>query len=185
MPKIIQTTVYTLAELEAMGNPTAITKAMCWLREVAVDDGWWDTIYMDAENIGAKILAFDTYHYTIKFRLQHDAPTVALAIKREHGEACETYKLAADFLSKYDDYHGVNGKITLINRDAVTASDLHPLNELEDEWGEIERKFEKDLGQEYLAMLKDDYDARLEDNYIRELAASNEYTFTNMGKRFG
>jgi hypothetical protein len=45
MAKIIQTEVFTYAELDERGDQAAIDKAAEWLRECAVSYDWWDSVY--------------------------------------------------------------------------------------------------------------------------------------------
>lgn len=176
MPKTIETTVYTLAELEALGNDKATERAYEWLYDAALDHEWWESTYDDAKQIGAEIRAFDLDRgRSIELRLTRDAISVALAIVANHGSTCETYILAQDFIGKHDAYHGVNGKITL----AEDASNL------EAEWEGIEAEFTRALGEEYLSLLRREYDFLSSREQLADFAAANEYTFTAEGKRFG
>lgn len=45
MAKIIQTEVFTYAELKEHGDQAAIDKAAEWLRECAVSYDWWESVY--------------------------------------------------------------------------------------------------------------------------------------------
>lgn len=194
MPQEIKTIVYTLAELEALGNDKAVNKAFEWLQEANFSHEWWEHLCHDAKFVGADIASFDVYRRNISFRLEHDAPSVALAIKRNHGEACGTYRLACDFLSVYDDYHGVNGKITLLQRELDEAGERREYIEgdvfddiaaLEEEYAEKAADFARALGEEYLCLLVQEHELISSKEYLRDMAEANEYTFTAEGKRFG
>lgn len=184
MPQDIVTTVYTFAELT---DDKARAKALQWLADAALDGDWWDSIYCDAENIGAKITGFDVYRRDIDFRLQQSAIDVAVNIAREHGDCTPTYQAAQKLLGEYDTFHGVNGSITL-ERKALAEGDRFSSSELEgleSEWENVEKDFTRDLGQEYLTMLRDEYEYMSGEEYLADFAEANGYTFTAEGKRFG
>lgn len=187
MPQEIITKVYTIKELEALGDREAIDKAYTWLAECALDCEWWESIYMDAADIGAEIRGFNAYRRTIDLKLNHDAISVALAIKQMHQEVSDIYKLASDFISKHDEYHGVNGKITLIDAAEREGEGMGPysLEVLQAEWEEIEQDFTRALGDEFLNLLEQEYNYIQQKEYLYDMAEANEYTFTADGKRFG
>jgi hypothetical protein len=185
MPQEIKTMVYTLAELEALGNEKAIEKAYNWLYEASCNHDWWNFVYYDAKQVGVKIEGFDLDRgRSIDLRLAWDAPSVAVAIKREHGDQTPTHKLACDFLSVDDEYNGVNGKITLGSHDDSELS-LDALSDLEEEYEEKVKEFTKALGEEYLSLLRQEYDYLTSKEALRDMAEANDYTFTAEGKRFG
>lgn len=178
MQEII-TKVYNFDEL----NEKAQARALDWVSEAALSHDWFDTTQEDAGQVGVKIVEFDLYRRSIEIRLTQSAIDVALNIKNNHGPDCETAKLAAEFIGQYDVFHGINGKLTLANKDEDFPTQT--LHELEDEWQGIENDFTQELGEEYLALLHREYEYLSSAEALKESIEANEYTFTEDGKRFG
>ena len=93
------TNVYKFDEL----SEKAKANALSLLRDINVEYEWWEFTCDDAERIGLKIEGFDTYRGEIEGKLTEDTVDVAKNILREHGEICETYKLAKNFLYERDE----------------------------------------------------------------------------------
>ena len=151
---------YTFDEL----TEEAQYKAIEHLSDINVDYEWWDSIEDDAEQIGLSIIEFNTYHRTVKGKLLNDAIDVAEAIIRNHGEDCDTYKLAKQYIEDYE-----------------------ALPQDEDGWRdseEIDEEFEYALSQEYLSMLIKDYEYLTSREAIIETIVANDYSFTEDGKLF-
>lgn len=182
-------TLYTIGELT---NPEAKRKALRWASEHLVDE-WWESTYYDAEQVGCKITGFDCERGNYcKLRLEWDALSVALRIREEHGDMCDTHKAAMVFIAAHDEYHGVNGKITLADKEMQERSRhqqgqddvaYNTLANLEAEWEEKEAEFIKALSAAYLAMLKSECEYVFSDEYLTESLDVNEYTFTKDGIR--
>lgn len=152
--------VYTFDELTEEAQDRAIEKQA----DINVDYEWWDSIEDDAEQIGLSIIEFDTYRRTVKGKLLNDAIDVAEAIIRNHGEDCDTYKLAKRYIEDYE-----------------------ALPQDEDGWRdseEIDEEFEYALSQEYLSMLIKDYEYLTSREAIIETIVANDYSFTEDGNLF-
>lgn len=197
MPQEIKTTVYTYEELKVLGNDKATSFARGWLAERASGYDWWEPVYDDAKTIGGEIRGFelDCKMY-IDFRHKLDTITTALRIRKNHGKDCATYELAMKFIGCYDEYHGVNGKITLNEKELDSLRDVKGGQErfdvvykmagkLEAEWETIEADFTHALGDEYLSMLRREWVYINSEEYLSDMAEANEYTFTADGRRFG
>lgn len=155
--KTISTDVYTFDEL----NDEAKEKAREWAREFVCDYDWWDCIYEDAKNIGLEITSFDLdRNRHAKGKLLQSAEQVAMNIRKEHGNTCDTYKLATTFSKD------------LANATSEDAKDI------------VREDFERDLLEEYSVMLQCEHEHMYEDEYIDDMILANEYTFTKDGKRF-
>ena len=157
--KTITTKVYTLDELDE----EAKEKARDWWREVLWDD-CYKSICEDANSVGIEITEFDSYSNQIAGKFTKDACYTAYKAIDDRGDFCETYKTSAEFLKE---------------RDAIIKSAPldQKLNECEDEylWAILE---------DYLLMLRQDYEYIQGDWYIDETILANEYTFTATGSRF-
>lgn len=156
----ITTTLYQFAEL----NTAAKTKALAWARENLTDD-WWLPTYDDAKAINCEIKGFETDSGAITMRFTGNAIDTALAIRAQHGTTTDTYKAAAAFIAQYDDYHGINGKITL-----DTAQNPNSVSrDLEIEWEDIELDFLGALSTAYMATLRACLEYVESDAYLVEM----------------
>lgn len=96
--KTIQITLYDFDELSEEAQEKAIINQF----DVNVDHDWWDFVYEDANTIGLHISSFDidgrgsiTAHLT---RID----MVVQSILKNHGNECETYKIAMQYLKDHD-----------------------------------------------------------------------------------
>ena len=158
MPKIIQTTVYTIDELSENSKKVARQ----WYLDGAdiVDDSFCDMVE-DAKQIGLQIDSLRS-HYSLSGSFIDSAATVAEAIKANHGEDCTTYKIAEKFLQQYEKTSELN-----FDKDA------------------IENEFLTALLKDYFESLNDTVSHLKTDSVVDESIRDNDYTFTDSGKRFG
>jgi hypothetical protein len=154
--KTTEIKVYKFDELTDEQKQKAIEK----LCDINVDFEWWQSVYMDAENIGLKITGFDIdrgSYCTVE--LIDDLHTVILSIIREHGEDCETYKTAKEFEARL-----------IFNED----NEIENLDELEDE-------FLHSIGEDYRIILQHEYEYQTSEAAIIETIEANEYEFDEDG----
>jgi len=166
--RVEETKLYKYSEL----SEDAQEKAREWFREGGVDYEWWDSVYDDAENIGLKITSFDldrNRHAEGKFILS--ATEIAANIIRDHGETCETYKTAQDFLDE-------------INSLSMPEDDSDEFPEWEDKMLELEDEFKKSLLEDYSIILQHEIEYLNSDEAISETIQANEYEFTDKGRIF-
>ena len=107
--RTIEVKILTFNEL----SEKAKENARDWWRDGGLDYEWWDFIYDDAESIGIKISSFDLYRKEIDGEMILSAAEIAQNIFNQHGESCDTYKTAANFMELwqpvYNDYMDENG----------------------------------------------------------------------------
>jgi len=174
MSKVVETVVYDFAEL----SERAKNKARAWYREGALNYDWWDFTYEDAKNVGLKITAFDLdRNRHCEGALIEDACYTARTILASHGEKCETYTLASEFLG---------------NRDRLVAAWPKDANgefvderAMDEALDDIELEFLRALLEAYAVILQKEYDWLLSDEQVDGAILANEYTFTAAGERFG
>lgn len=131
------------------------SKVLDKLRDINIDHEWYDSIYEDAKNIGAKISGFDLGRGNdIDFKFVLNAELVAKAIIENHGKICDTYKLAKAF-----------------------KKDVKKMSEESEEYDDLVRAFEKDIGEEFLSMLKKDFEYYQTDESVKETILANDYEF--------
>jgi len=146
-------TYYKFEELTEVAKQKAIDS----LYSINLEHEWWDSIYADAQTIGCKILEFDTDRGNCcKMQLDYETSVIE-AILKNHGEACETYKIAKEYQSKILDSDG--------NIDADIASE-----------------FKKELEEEYLAILRRELEHLMSEDAITESIICNEYEFNENGE---
>lgn len=138
--------------------------------------GWWDENYEDAKNIGLEITGFriDSPH-GITGNFMISAPEVAANIITNHGDTTDTFKHAASFINEHSLVFGPY---------MDPSSDKYESEESESELNQIESRFLNLLLQDYLVILKQDFEYRQSEESIKETMQSMEYEFTADGKIF-
>lgn len=170
MPTTRTIQVYQFAELD----DSAKDKAREWYRST-IDYGWWDSVYEYAERIGIKIDSFDIDRHKIGGKATKDPHEVADKILAEHGETCDTYTLAESFLRERDK--------------AVDTAERNDDGEFVNEWDldkqldKIEAEFVRAVLEEYLSILRKEWDYLNSDESVDESILANEYEFDEQGNR--
>ena len=162
---VVKMKVYEFVEL----SEEAKEKAREWYRDGALYYNWWDCTFDDAERVGLKIGDFELYRHTIDLKLTTDGVDVAKDILNEHGEGCTTHVAAREFIANAAYLRMAHGR------------DYRERVEYED----ICTGFGRALGECYLTMLDSEYEYLVSDECVDETIISNEYTFTESGRRFG
>lgn len=86
--------LYQFTELD----DTAKERARQWYREGALDYDWWEYLYDDAKGVGLDITEFDLDRSKhVNGKLTMTVEDSIAAILKEHGKACETYRMAQQF----------------------------------------------------------------------------------------
>lgn len=168
--RIIETIVKTFNEWDEDTQSKIIDNN----REFNVDYDWWQSCYEDAKMIGLKITSFDLdrrKHCTGEFTEQHY--NVAKNIMSEHGESCNTYKIAKYFKDEYD-------RLTIIAHD----SDEDTQYKMTEEFDNLEADFLNDVLNEYSNILQKEYEYLMSDECIRETLICNQYEFDCNGKMY-
>jgi hypothetical protein len=174
--KTIEIKLYSFDELSEDAQRTALEA----LYDLNFEHEWYNDMYEDAERVGLKITSFDidrgSYCNT---DFKWSALETARVIMQEHGEGCDTYKVAETFLSDYD-------KLVTKHSDGVQLDVVAEDNEYEfdSEADELESEFKNDLENEYLKMLRQEYEYLGSKEAIIENIKANEYDFTEDGKLY-
>jgi hypothetical protein len=169
--KTIEIKLYSFEEL----NYTAKERALSKFYNINVEHNWWEFIYSDAKELGILIKSFDLdrgKHIKIDIDSSYYCGDVANKIISSHGKTCQTYIISETFLKdrediefKYDD--------KLINEE-----------QFDDIISELEEEYTNDIANEYLSMLKQEYEYLTSDEAIIEAICANDYEFTEDGKLF-
>ena len=170
--RTIRTKVYKFNELSEQAKQKAIES----FYYVNVDYDWWESVYEDAANVGLKIRGFDIDRGSyVKGEFTLAANEVAQNILNEHGEMCETYKTAKNFM---EDWQPVFNNYMDENHEDYES------NESEEQLQDIENDFLQSLCEDYRIMLQQEYEYLTTEAAIIETIEANEYEFTKDGNRF-
>jgi site-specific recombinase XerC len=91
----------------------------------------------------------------------------------EHGESCETYTDARHFLKEISSF--------MEQAEKDEWGEIATLK-LENEKEAIEKEFEHAILQDYLSMLKKEYEWLMSDEQVDESIIGNQYEFTEDGE---
>lgn len=163
--KTIEIKVYSFNEL----SEDAQTKVLQNFTDINTHYNWWDNVYEDAKNVGLKITGFDldrNRHATGEFLLS--ASEVAQNILNEHGETCETWQTANNFLEEF----------------TPKFAEYMQTEENEGELIEIENDFLNSLLEDYSIILQKEYEYLISEKAIKETIEANEYQFLENGTQF-
>jgi hypothetical protein len=173
MARTVRTKVYKFSELSEQAKEKVIDS----FYYVNVEYDWYDSVYSDAAEIGLKITGFDIDYCEGEFTMS--GSEVADKIISNHGEVCETYKTAKEFLNDWS-------KLVEKYSDGVK---LHQVAE-DKEWDfdqesdELEEEFKKSLLEDYRIILTKEYEYLTSREAIIETIACNDFEFTREGKQF-
>ena len=173
----VKTEVFKFDELSEEAQQAALRE----LYDLNVDHEWWDCTYEDAERIGLNIIGFDLYRGTIEGEFAESLEEVCRLISEEHGQSCETYQTAANYLEAYRKVRG-----SWEEKERALPEDYQSGEEFSDTCihDDIEAEFLNDLLEDYRIMLSKEYDYRTGEEAIKETIEANDYGFTAEGKLY-
>ena len=170
--RTIEVKVYQFNEL----NEQAKDKARNWWRESGLEYRWWDSVYEDATNIGLEITRFGldrNRHAKGVFLLS--ANEVAQNIFDNHGEQCNTYKTAEQFMEDWQ---------PIFNKYMDENDEMYESREAEDDMQSLEDEFLNSLLEDYSVMLQNEYEYLMSDEAVDETIIANGYEFSEDGTIF-
>jgi hypothetical protein len=172
--KTIEIQLFKFDELSDKAKEKALIEYYDW----NVNFDWWDSVYYDAKNVGITINGFDIDRGNYcKIEFRYDEKDICQKIIMEHGENCETHKIATKFLSDYDE---------LVKRysDGIIKDIVSEYNEedFDNEIIELETELHHELSEEYLSILRKEYEYLTSEEAIIEALEANEIEFTINGE---
>jgi len=177
--KTVEINVYQFDEL----SDKAKQKAREWWVEGGLDYGWWYGTFDDANQIDCEISAFDIDRASYcDLKCKYGFQETATKILQNHGESCDTYQLAKEFNEEYDNLVEKYGSYDA-NQDSYIVDEENEYD-FDQEVDELESEYEKMLGEEYLSILRKEYEWLTSEEQIDESIRINEYEFTEDGKIF-
>ena len=163
-----ETTTRTIYKFDELSD-SAKDKALDNCRDYEVENDWWEQVYEDASQVGIKITSFDIDRASYCKGEIPDTEQQAHNIVDNHGEACDTYKVAAAYLKERDE------TIDTFKEDADEDYKDEKLDDLGEE-------FTKAILEEYLSILRKEYEYLTSDEAVKEMIEANEYEFTKKGE---
>lgn len=166
-----------LYEFDELPTDKARDRAVEWFASDYPEYNWWEFVYEDAKTVGIKITEFDIDRGSI--RAEADGRETARLIIAGHGQDYDTYKLAEQFNTEYD-------KLVRKYSDGVKTDRVHEDNEdeFDTEADELEKEFNNAIAEEYLSILRKEFEYITSRESIEETIRINEYTFTVEGERY-
>lgn len=169
--KRTEKTVYKFNELDDKAQHKALDK----LWDINVDYEWWDCIFDDAKRAGIKIKEFDIDRGSfIKGELTNTLEFSLDAILKDHGDACDTWKTAKEYKDGLDE-------LTQQWDDTPAEEKDDAEYEYEQKCEELKENFEHDILEDYLIMLRKEYEHQTSREAILEIIEANEYEFDESG----
>lgn len=163
--------VFEYVELSDKAKQKALEQVCEW----NIDLDWWDQVYEDAEQVGIKITSFDIDRgNNIEGSIITSVPEVIETILGNHGEQCETYKTAKRYQQALK---------TLGERPSESDENADD-GKWEDERENTDHEFLNDILEDYLVMLRRDYEYQTSKEALEETIEANELEFTEDGKIF-
>lgn len=162
-------TIYQFEELEDNVQQKVLEKF--WSYNVEHFD-WWDCTYEDAETVGFKITEFDLDRRSMcngDFII--DAENTAKLMIENHGENCETYIDAKNFLKLFTPMESELDSIEQPDGDY----DYDRMKQLEDDLEDLKNEFLGQTKENYRIMLENEYEYLTSKEAIKE--ALHDYEF--------
>ena len=160
-----------------------------------VDHDWWEYVYEDAEHVGLKITSFDAGRaQSIIGDLFLDVEDCIIAIRRDHGKDCATQAVC-------DDYEATMQVVRLEQAQLEADQFCECFDYLEGVY-DIDHVYPEDyethilevadaidefkcaLLEEYLHMLRREYEYRTSDAAVKESIICNECEFLKNGDSY-
>lgn len=166
-------------------SETAKANALQTFSDINVSHNWWKWTYEDAESIGLSIDGFDIDYRTIDSRLTEGVYNICKSIMENHGQECDTYKLALEYMPQFAAarLRGWQPDKTLNCLEEYLFGHLGE-DEQYEKFEEWEAEFHKKLAACYLKHLRDEYEYQTSVDAIIESIEANDYEFDEDGNQW-
>lgn len=174
--KTIELKLYSFNELSDQAKEKAINKYY----NINTDFEWWHFIYSDAKENGLKIKGFniDRGNYCNAEFIYSGVETMNLILSN-CGLDTELYALANNFKNDFNKL--VKQYSDEINIEKVTEENF---DDFDDDLIDLENEFNSDLEEQYLIILRNEYEYLISNDAISEALINNEYDFTEDGNKY-
>lgn len=162
--KTITVTLYSFNELSEDAQQAALEA----LHDINVDYEWYDGIQDEIADQGGRLVEFDTDRGLCKIECK-DILSFSHAILDNHGECCKTWKTTSDFIEERD-------------RIVENGKSMESLSDFDDALDEAEVEYMHSIQEDYIIMLRSEYEYRTSEEAVKETIICNKYDFTEDGK---
>jgi len=169
--RTVRTKLFQFNEL----SKEAQEKAISQLSDINVNYDWWDFTYNDAKEVGITLDGFDIDSNSIIIKID-DADYTAHEIIKNHGEECATHLTAKEY--------NLMKETILYNAPKDKFGTFEDEHELDAKLDDLQEQFTKQIGFDYLGILKHEYEYQTSDEAIKETIIVNDYEFTQDGRQF-
>lgn len=182
MPKKITIMGYTIKELEPKVRQEVIDKHC----EINTNYDWYDGCYegfhetLAEYGLECKNFGWDLYHNEFEFNNLGIENRSLLLSKLEIGKYLIPLQMATN--GEYDIDIDLKDKCVIIDIQDDTNIKREELTEIEDAISETINNLVEKLEEDFLKILKDDYDYATSEEAIVESLEANDYLFTKEGK---
>jgi len=172
--KTIEVKLYEFEELSAEAKENAIERN----RTMNVEWDWWDPTYEGMKEIGIEISSFDIYYRNINITIEDSEHTASETIKN-FGERMEIVKISKRFIADRD---ALIKKLGEGNDIAGYSVKEEFIDEYDEEIEYLEEEYRKEMAEEILTWLRDEYEFLQTDESVAETLIANDFEFTENGE---
>jgi len=172
--RAIEVKLYEFEELSAEAKENAIANN----RTINVDFDWWDCTCESMKEVGVKIDSFDIYYRTISIIIEDSEHTARTTIEN-FGEGMEIVKISKQFIKDRD---ALVKRLGEGNDIAGYSVKEEFIDEYDEEIEYLEEEYRKEMSEEILTWLRDEYEFLQTDESVIEALISNDYEFTEEGQ---
>lgn len=174
--RTIEVKLCKFEELSTEAKEKAIEKD----RHINVDYDWWDCTYESMKEVGIKIDSFDIYYRTISIIIEDSEHTARTTIEN-FGEGMEVVKISKQFIKDRD---ALVKRLGEGNDIAGYSVKEEFIDEYDEEIEYLEEEYRKEMAEEILTWLRDEYEFLQTDESVIETLISNDYEFTEDGTMY-
>lgn len=170
--KTVRMNLYEYHEL----SPESQDRAAEQFANSTTDYAWWEYVCDMADSNDVKITEFDLDHGFIKGSLKTDVFTICRDMVKHCERSMALYKLA----------RGTIRDLWSSRREWIAAAvdDADEYFEESREYDDIETEFTREVLEEYLIILRKEYDYLTSRECIASMISGNGYLFTENGEHF-
>jgi len=172
--RAIEVKLYEFEELSAEAKENAIANN----RTINVDFDWWDCTCESMKEVGVKIDSFDIYYRAISIIIEDSEHTARTTIEN-FGEGMEIVKISKQFIKDRD---ALVKRLGEGNDIAGYSVKEEFIDEYDEEIEYLEEEYRKEMAEEILTWLRDEYEFLQTDESVIEALISNDYEFTEEGQ---
>lgn len=165
--------IYSFEELSKEAKENAIEKN----RIMNVEHDWWYFTCESMKEVGVKIYSFDIYYRNINITIEDSEHTSRETIDC-FGEGMEVVKISKRFIADRDALIKKFGEGNEIDGYSVKEEFI---DEYDEEIEYLEDEYRKEMSEEILTWLRDEYEYLQTDEAVAETLIANDYEFLEDG----